>query len=175
MPYLNSLERVGKVQNTIPEELERYGLFKKLKARVAKLNALNPEPVSGTTSMMDFSQVVYDRLSDETVENDGEALFEKISSYGRSFITNKVSLDGPTRANVQEVKLEWTWICADKTGMLTQNFMTVESKLPWCETLEQGLLLSRSTVLCSARLIRDCRRQCCVSFILCCTHVLTVT
>ena len=36
--------------------------------------------------MMDFSQVVYDRLSDETLENDGEALFEMISSYGRSFI-----------------------------------------------------------------------------------------
>jgi len=40
--------------------------------------------------MMDFSQVVYDRLSDETLENDGEALFEQISSYGRSFITMKV-------------------------------------------------------------------------------------
>ena len=39
---------------------------------------------------MDFSQVVYDRLSDETFENDGEALFERISSYGRSFITVKV-------------------------------------------------------------------------------------
>ena len=38
---------------------------------------------------MDFSQVVYDRLS-ETFENDGEALFEKISSYGKSFITLKV-------------------------------------------------------------------------------------
>ena len=40
--------------------------------------------------MMDFSHVVYDRLSDETLENDGEALFEKISSYGRSFITMNV-------------------------------------------------------------------------------------
>jgi len=35
------------------EELERYGLFKKSKARVAKLNALNPEPVFGITSMSD--------------------------------------------------------------------------------------------------------------------------
>ena len=53
--------------------------------------------------MMDFSQVVYDRLS-ETFEKDEEALFENISSYGRSFITlkvhavdnegNSVSLDG---------------------------------------------------------------------------------
>ena len=86
------------------EEFERYGPFKKSKARVAMLNALNFAPVFGTTSMMDFSQVVYDRLSDETLENDGEALFQKISSYGRSFITmkvqavddegNKVSLDG---------------------------------------------------------------------------------
>ena len=74
-----------------------------LKARVAKLNALNPERVSGITSIMDFSQVVYDRLS-ETFEKDEEALFENISSYGRSFITlkvhavdnegNSVSLDG---------------------------------------------------------------------------------
>ena len=29
---------------------------------------------------------------------------------------------------------------SDETGALTQNIMTVESKLPWCETLEQGLL-----------------------------------
>ena len=70
--------------------MERYGLFKNSKARVAKLNALNPEPVFGITSMRDFSQVVYDRLSDETFENDGEALFEKISSYGRSFIAMRV-------------------------------------------------------------------------------------
>ena len=33
---------------------------------------------------------MYDRLSDETLENDGQALFEKVSSYGRSFITMKV-------------------------------------------------------------------------------------
>ena len=39
--------------------------------------------------MMDFSQGVYDRLSDETLENDGEALYEKISSYGRTFIAVK--------------------------------------------------------------------------------------
>ena len=32
-------------------ELERYGLFKKSKANVAKLNALNPEPVFGIISM----------------------------------------------------------------------------------------------------------------------------
>ena len=55
----------------------------KWKTHVAKLNALNPEPVSGTTSMMEFSQVVYDRLSDETLEKDGQALFEKVISYGR--------------------------------------------------------------------------------------------
>ena len=34
--HLNIVERVGTVQNTIPDELERYGLFKKSKARVAK-------------------------------------------------------------------------------------------------------------------------------------------
>ena len=33
------------------DELERYGLFKKSKANVAKLNALNPEPVFGIISM----------------------------------------------------------------------------------------------------------------------------
>ena len=52
------------------EELERYDLFKKSKARVAKLNSLNTGPVFGTTSMMDFSQVVYDRLSDENRKNE---------------------------------------------------------------------------------------------------------
>jgi len=36
-------------------------------------------------------------------------------------------------------------LCSDKTGTLTQNIMTVESKLPWCETLEQGLLLFCTT------------------------------
>ena len=34
--------------------------------------------------MIDFSQVAYVRLSDETLENDGEALLEKISSYGEA-------------------------------------------------------------------------------------------
>ena len=32
-------------------------------------------------------------------------------------------------------------LCSDKTGTRTQNIMTVKSKLPWCETLEQVLLL----------------------------------
>ena len=31
-------------------------------------------------------------------------------------------------------------LCSDKTGTLTQNFMTFESKLPWCETSDQELL-----------------------------------
>ena len=35
--------------------------------------------------------------------------------------------------------LEWT--CCAPTGTRTQNIMTIESMLPWCETLEQGLLL----------------------------------
>ena len=56
MRLFNNLERVGAVQKTIPEELKRYGLFKKSKTHVAKLNTLNPEPVSGITSMMEFSQ-----------------------------------------------------------------------------------------------------------------------
>ena len=34
--HLNSLERVGIVQNKIPDELARYGFFKKLKPRVTK-------------------------------------------------------------------------------------------------------------------------------------------
>ena len=42
-------------------------------------------------------------------------------------------------------------LCSDKTGTRTQNIMTIESKLPWCETLEQGLLFFRSTEWCSAR------------------------
>ena len=81
------------------------------------------------------------------------------------------------RANVQEVRLEpgrtFTWrfvmldswlasteelagmdmLCSDKTGTRTQNIMTIESKLPWCETLEQLLLLFAllATEWCSAR------------------------
>ena len=35
------------------DELKRYGLFKISKARVTKLNALNPESVFGITSMSD--------------------------------------------------------------------------------------------------------------------------
>ena len=31
-------------------------------------------------------------------------------------------------------------LCSDKSGVLTQNIMTVESKLLWCETSEQVLL-----------------------------------
>ena len=31
-------------------------------------------------------------------------------------------------------------LCSDKTGTRTQNIMTIESKLPWCETWEQGLV-----------------------------------
>ena len=31
-------------------------------------------------------------------------------------------------------------LCSNKTGSPTQNIMTIESKLPWCETSEQGLL-----------------------------------
>ena len=41
-------------------------------------------------SLFDFSHVVYDRLSDETVDNDGEALFEKVSVYGTKFLALKV-------------------------------------------------------------------------------------
>ena len=34
--HLNCLERLGTIQNTIQDELDRYGLFKKSKARVTK-------------------------------------------------------------------------------------------------------------------------------------------
>ena len=55
-------------------------------------------------------------------------------------------------------------LCSDKTGTPIQSIMTIESRLPWCETLEQGLMLSRSTEWCSARLI---------ILVMCCTHALT--
>ena len=32
-------------------------------------------------------------------------------------------------------------LCSDKMGTYTQNIMTIESKLPWYETVQQGLLL----------------------------------
>ena len=41
------------VQNTIPEELERYGLFKKSKTHVAMLNVLNSDSVFGISCMSD--------------------------------------------------------------------------------------------------------------------------
>ena len=31
-------------------------------------------------------------------------------------------------------------LCSDKTGTLTQYIITIESKLPWCETSEKVLL-----------------------------------
>ena len=43
-------------------------------------------------------------------------------------------------------------LCSNKTGTRTQSITTIESRLPWCETSEQGLLsLFRSTELCNAR------------------------
>ena len=42
-------------------------------------------------------------------------------------------------------------LCSDKTGTRTQSIMTIESRLPWCETSEQGLLSFCSTEWCSAR------------------------
>ena len=38
-----------------------------------------------------------------------------------------------------EVLAGFNMLCSDKTGTLTQNFMTIESKLPWCETSDQEL------------------------------------
>ena len=36
--------------------------------------------------------------------------------------------------------LEWTCCASTRRGTLTQNIMTVESKISWCELSEQGLL-----------------------------------
>ena len=41
--------------------------------------------------------------------------------------------------------LEWTCCAPKKTGTPTQSITTIESRLPWCDTLEKGLLLCRST------------------------------
>ena len=32
-------------------------------------------------------------------------------------------------------------LCSDKTGTRPQSIVTIESKLPWCETVEQVLVL----------------------------------
>ena len=100
--------------------------------------------------MMDFIQVVYDRLSDETLENDGEALFEKISSCGMSFSAmrvqevddegNRVSLDGSV-SQYTGYKPNNVWSGLKHSGRaLTLRFvvLTVRS-------------LSRFTERCSAR------------------------
>ena len=46
----------------------------------------------------------------------------------------------PCRHGVKESLLEWT-CCAPTRGARTHNIMSTESKLPWCETREQGLLM----------------------------------
>ena len=41
-------------------------------------------------SLFEFSHVGYDRLSDESLDNDGEALVGKVSVYGTKFLALKV-------------------------------------------------------------------------------------
>ena len=85
-PYFNNLERVGTVQKTIPGELEFYGFFKKSKARVAKMDALNPEPVSGNHFDDGFQSSCVRQIERRNIRHRWRALFETTSSYGRSFI-----------------------------------------------------------------------------------------
>ena len=127
----HSLERVETVQNTIPVELERCDLFRKSKARVAKLNALNPELVSGITSMMD-----------------GEALFEKISSYGRSFVTVKV------QAVDNEAVFLWTGLCLKPND--------VWSGLKHSRESQMSVTLKRYTVNASLQFERNPIAHCVV-------------
>ena len=53
LPLRHPVRHVRGLYANDAEYLERYGLFKKSKARFAKLHALNPEPVFGITSMSD--------------------------------------------------------------------------------------------------------------------------
>ena len=53
---------MGTVQNTIPDELERYDLFKESKSSVVKLNTLNPEAVFGITSISNHAGANLDQL-----------------------------------------------------------------------------------------------------------------
>ena len=75
---------------------------------------------------------MYDRLSDETLENDGQALFEKVSSYGRSFITMKVQAvdDEGNKVSLDES------VSRMKCGHLGNMPVGVSKSFPLSETKE---------------------------------------
>ena len=75
------------VHNTSADELERYGLFKKSKASVAKLNALNPEPVFGITSM---SKNPINGV--ETIVRDGRVFNMTLDAHSFELVHQKTSL-----------------------------------------------------------------------------------
>ena len=75
------------VRNTSADELERYGLFKKSKASVAKLNALNPEPVFGIASM---SKNPINGV--ETIVGDGRVFKMTLDAHTFELVHQKTSL-----------------------------------------------------------------------------------
>ena len=75
------------VHNASADELERYGLFKNSKASVAKLNALNPEPVFGITSL---SENPINGV--ETIVRDGRVFNMTLDAHSFELVHQKTSL-----------------------------------------------------------------------------------
>ena len=71
------------------EELERYGLFKKSKARITKLNALNPESVFGITSMSDKHVKSEETLHDVKVTDEDGLLSRSMMIKAKDIIMNE--------------------------------------------------------------------------------------
>ena len=71
------------------EELERYGLFKKSKARITKLNALNPEAVFGITSMSDKHVKSQETLHDAKVTDEDGLLSRSTMIKAKDIIMNE--------------------------------------------------------------------------------------
>ena len=76
------------------DALERYGLFEKLNTHVAKLNALNPEPVFGITSMSGKHVKSQETLHKERVSTVREEPSLHVEFYQRDVTNVNHSVNG---------------------------------------------------------------------------------
>ena len=138
---------------------ELNDLFKKSKANVVKLNALNHEPDFGTTSMSNgmmikgkntimkeriaincaVSEIVFQPLHSDTDTSklDDEriiAVREEPNLHIVFYQKDVPTLEPSLSTWCQRVSAGMYMLCSDKTGTHTQNIMSIESKLLWCET-----------------------------------------
>ena len=71
------------------EEMERYGLFKKSKVRITKLNALNPESVFGITSMSNKHVRSQETLHDVKLTDEDGLLSSSMMMKAKDIIMNE--------------------------------------------------------------------------------------